>query len=75
MGDHVLVDSLFRDFRMMVDSPLLRPTSQGMKYSDIPWQYLISLNSYFIVIEITVPHPGPPCKASPRNLWEGRGVM
>lgn len=63
------------DFRMAFDSPLLRPTSQHMKYSEIPRQYLISVNSYILLIEITVPHPGPLCKAGPRNLWEGSGVI
>lgn len=62
-------------FHNGIGAPVLRPTSKCMKYSDTPRQDLVSLRSYFVIIEITMPHPGPLCKAGPRNLWEGSGVV
>lgn len=50
----------------MVFGPcVLRPTPECVKYSDIPWQYLISRSSYFVKIEIAMPHPNSSLKLAP----------
>lgn len=43
------------DFRMVFRFPLLRPTSECLKVSDVPWQCLSLLNSYFGTTQKNVP--------------------
>lgn len=65
----------YHDFRMVFGFPLLRPTSECMKYSDLPRQCLILINSYFVILEITMPDLGPLCKAGLRDLGDRNGVV
>lgn len=43
------------DFRMVFGFPLLRPTSECLKVSDVPWQCLSLLNSYFGITQKNMP--------------------
>ena len=52
-------------FTMVFGPHVLRPTSECVKYSNIPWQFLISGSSYFVKIEIAMPHPDSSLKLAP----------
>lgn len=43
------------DFRMVFGFPLQRPTSECLKVSDVPWQCLSLLNSYFGITQKNMP--------------------
>ena len=56
------------NFTMAFGPHVLRPTSECVKYSDRPWQYLISGSSHFVKIEMAMPHLDSSLRLAPETL-------